>query len=86
MIAILPVSILLATTIGFAVAWVRARTRAKQAEMFMEGVRAQTMVSERTNNSAVDSIALEVERIGENQRYLTKVLTEREPRRPGGPV
>jgi hypothetical protein len=31
---------------------------------------------------ALESIAVEVERIGENQRYLTKVLTERDARSP----
>lgn len=31
---------------------------------------------------ALESIAIEVERIGENQRYLTKVLTERDARSP----
>ena len=30
---------------------------------------------------AVDAIALETERIGESQRYLTKVLAERPPAR-----
>ena len=29
---------------------------------------------------ALDAIAVEVERIGENQRYLTKLLTERDTR------
>lgn len=31
---------------------------------------------------SLDAIAVEVERIGENQRYLTKLLTEREARAP----
>jgi hypothetical protein len=31
---------------------------------------------------AVDAIAVEVERIGEGQRFLTKLLTEREARLP----
>jgi len=30
----------------------------------------------------VDAIAVEVERIGEGQRFLTKLLTEREARLP----
>jgi hypothetical protein len=30
----------------------------------------------------LDAIAIEVERIGEGQRYLTKLLTEREARSP----
>jgi hypothetical protein len=31
---------------------------------------------------ALETIAIEVERIGENQRYLTKVLTERDAQSP----
>lgn len=31
---------------------------------------------------AMEAIAVEVERIGENQRYLTKLLTERDARSP----
>jgi hypothetical protein len=31
---------------------------------------------------ALDAIAVEVERIGESQRYLTKLLTERDSRSP----
>lgn len=31
---------------------------------------------------ALETIAVEVERIGENQRYLTKLLTERDARSP----
>ena len=33
---------------------------------------------------ALETIAIEVERIGENQRYLTKVLTKRDARSPDG--
>jgi hypothetical protein len=31
---------------------------------------------------ALDAIAVEVERIGEGQRYVTKLLTERDARSP----
>ena len=34
---------------------------------------------------AIDSIAVEVERISEGQRFTTKLLTERAPSRPGLP-
>ena len=33
---------------------------------------------------AIDSIAVEVERISENQRFVTKLLAERGDRAPGG--
>jgi hypothetical protein len=32
-------------------------------------------------NQAVEAMAIEVERIGESQRFLTKVLSEKEPAR-----
>ena len=32
-------------------------------------------------NQAVEAISIEVERIGESQRFLTKVLSEKEPAR-----
>jgi hypothetical protein len=32
--------------------------------------------------NAIDSIALEVERVGEGQRFVTKLLKEREPEGP----
>ena len=35
---------------------------------------------------AIDSIAIEVERISEGQRFTTKLLTERAPARPGIPA
>jgi hypothetical protein len=68
---------LLVTTIGFAVAWVRARERllkfrAETVQM-RDGARAERV------DQAVDAIAVEVERIGEQQRFLTKILTENAP-------
>jgi hypothetical protein len=33
----------------------------------------------RNLEQAIDSIAVEVERVGEGQRFVTKLLTEREP-------
>ena len=35
---------------------------------------------------AVESIAVEVERISENQRFTTRVLANREPARPAAPA
>ena len=36
----------------------------------------------RPSTQALDAIAVEIERIGEGQRFLTKLLTEREARLP----
>ena len=69
-------SALLTTTIVFAVLWVRARERA---------IRATLETSRRLEHSpdvqhlvhAVDSIAVEVERISEGQRFTTQLLSDR---------
>lgn len=67
---------LFTTTIGFAIAWMRARERAVRAESFMEGVRSVPGASQQASTMAIDAIAMEVERIGEGQRFLTRVITE----------
>ena len=64
---------LFATTVGFAVAWVRARERLLRYRT--EVVARPDTVSDRVD-PAIDAIALEVERIGEQQRFLTKLLAE----------
>ena len=64
-----------ATTIGFATLWVRARERAIRAESLLEGARVGAARSD-TSGLALDAIAEEVERIGEGQRFLTRVMSE----------
>jgi hypothetical protein len=66
---------LFTTTIGFAALWVRARERAVRAESVLEGARTMGVRSDSTS-PALDAIAEEVERIGEGQRFLTRVMSE----------
>jgi hypothetical protein len=79
---------LFATTIVFAALWVRARERATRAESLLEGMR---MIGGRNDGMtpALDAIAEEVERIGEGQRFLTRIMSEQasraEPARPRTP-
>ncbi len=79
---------LFTTTIAFAALWIRARDRATRAESLLEGIR----LSSRTDgaSSALDAIAEEVERIGEGQRFITRIMSEHasrgevaRPRTPG---
>ncbi|HKP16285.1 MAG TPA: hypothetical protein VJT85_09470 [Gemmatimonadaceae bacterium] len=65
---------LFTTTIGFAALWVRARERATRAESLLEGIR----MSGRSDSMspALDAIAEEVERIGEGQRFITRIMSE----------
>ena len=65
-----------ASTFGFAVAWIRARERAIRAE--------QSAVQPPTGDArfdrlehAVEAMAVEIERMAEGQRFVSKVLTER---------
>ena len=66
---------LFVTSIGFAALWVRARERAARAESLLEGMR---MMGARNDgvSPALDAIAEEVERIGEGQRFLTRIMSE----------
>ena len=66
---------LFTATLGFAVAWVRARERAARAEAFLEGVRMTGGRNDSTH-PALEAMAVEIERIGEGQRFLTKVMSE----------
>jgi hypothetical protein len=62
------------TTIGFAGLWVRARERATRAESLLEGMRLSGRAD--STSPALDAIAEEVERIGEGQRFLTRIMSE----------
>jgi len=66
---------LFATTIGFAIAWIRARERALRAEG-RAGLFNNTAPGADRLERAVDAIALEVERISEGQRFVTRLLAE----------
>ncbi|MES2521675.1 MAG: hypothetical protein V4617_03170 [Gemmatimonadota bacterium] len=66
------------STFGFAVAWIRARERAvraegRAAERFSAGADARFDRLEQI----VEGTALELERLGEAQRFQSKLLAER---------
>ena len=64
----------LLTTVGFGVAWIRARERAIRAQS-QRGVLPEgaDLRLERIEQ-AVDAIAVEVERLGEGERFRNKLL------------
>jgi hypothetical protein len=68
---------LFVSTIGFAVAWVRARERLLRERA--ESAALPDVAAGRAEKlgHAVDSIAIEVERISEGQRFLAKRLGQR---------
>jgi hypothetical protein len=68
--------------LALAVAVVRRRMRRGKRAPVLPGAEAQGEVLERLNRleQSVDSVAVEVERIGEGQRFMTNFFTEK-----GGP-
>jgi len=66
----------LTTTAVATIAWFRARDRAVRAEEAFKHVRAGAAPRNEKLEHAVDAIALEVERIAEGQRFVTKLLAE----------
>jgi hypothetical protein len=68
------------TTIALGWAWIVARGRAIRAESILEGIRLGQSPQAHALTHTVESMALEIERIGESQRFLTKVLADRTER------
>jgi hypothetical protein len=67
--------------IGFPLALAFARNVWRRGSRAQPALELGPEVTRRFNNleQSVDSIAVEIERISENQRYLTKVLSESKP-------
>lgn len=80
-IPILAIAIVPITAIG----WPLARAAAKRMEEGASAPRIPADVSARLERmeQAIDSIAVEVERISEGQRFTTKLLSERAGGSPG---
>ena len=70
-------STLLATTLVFLGLWIRARERAIRATLESPRLVEHTLPDLQHLVHAVDSIAVEVERISEGQRFTTQLLSER---------
>ena len=84
MIPIIALLIVPVTAIGFPL----ARAYAKRMEQGGSAARIPSDVSARLERmeQAIDSIAVEVERISEGQRFTTKLLAERSGSPVGGDV
>jgi hypothetical protein len=73
---VLASGVLAASTLGFAVAWVRARERAIRAEQRAGPAPAGDLRVDRLEH-AVETIAAEVEQMSEGQRFVGRLLAER---------
>ena len=82
-VPILAISIVPITAIG----WPLARAYARRVEQGETSARVPNEVTARLERmeQAIDSIAVEVERISEGQRFTTKLLSERTAQPPGPP-
>lgn len=67
-----------ASTFGFAVAWIRARERAIRAEERAAPAPGGGDARYDRLEHAVEAIAVEVERMAEGQRFVSRLLTERQ--------
>jgi hypothetical protein len=74
---ILASGVFAASTIGFAVAWIRARERAIRAEQQLGAPAPVGDARFDRLEEAVESMAVEVERMAEGQRFVSKLLAER---------
>ena len=80
-LGLLASGVLFVSTVALAIAWVRARERSLRA--LLEAQTAENgSVATMKLAQAVEAIALEVERISEGQRFVTKLLAERKDQRP----
>lgn len=80
---ILATGVFAASTLGFAIAWIRARERAIRAEQRaappMDACDARLDRLEH----AIETIAVEVERMSEGQRFVSRLLAERQEQERG---
>lgn len=65
--------------------WLTHREKMKGLDMTKQNLASSDQRLERVEQ-AVESIAIEVERIGEGQRYVTNLLSERSPHVPALPL
>ena len=68
---------LFTTSIGFAIAWVRARERALRARLDVFAQPTPPASSLAQLERSIEAIAIEVERISEGQRFTSKLLADR---------
>ena len=84
-VANIVIGVLFASTLGFAIAWARTRERALRAELAhrMMPPNAERQLGQL--QETVDAMSLELERIGEAERFTARLLAERAQSSPGVP-
>jgi hypothetical protein len=80
------IAVLFASTVGFAIAWARTRERALRAELAHRMMPSTAEKQLGRLQETVEAMSLELERIGEAERFTARLLSERVPAPAGGPT
>jgi hypothetical protein len=76
--ALLTIATLATSTVAFAVAWIRARERARLVERAPGGSLGEAAASRFDRlDQAVEAIAVEVERVSEAERFQSRLMAAR---------
>lgn len=76
-IANIVIGALFTSTLGFAIAWARTRERALRAELAHRMMPSTAEKQLGQLQEAVEAMSLELERIGEAERFTARLLAER---------
>ena len=85
-VANIVIGVLFTSTVGFAIAWARTRERALRAELAQRMLPSTVEKQLGQLQEAVDVMSLELERIGEAERFTARLLAERVPPSAGVPT
>ena len=76
-VANIVIGVLFTSTLGFAIAWARTRERALRAELAQRMMPSTAEKQLGQLQEAMEAMSLELERIGEAERYTARLLAER---------
>jgi hypothetical protein len=85
-IADIVIGVLFTSTVGFAIAWARTRERALRAELALRMMPSTAETQLGQLQESVEAMSLELERIGEAERFNARLLAERAPASAGVPT
>ena len=85
-VADIAIGVLFTSTVGFAIAWARTRERALRAELAQRMMPSTAEKQLGQLQESMEAISLELERIGEAERFTVRLLAERVPASGGPPA
>ena len=85
-VADIVIGVLFTSTVGFAIAWARTRERALRAELAQRMMPSTAEKQLAQLQESVEAMSLELERIGEAERFTARLLAERVPASAGVPT